>query len=376
MIAPMRIGFLTSELGYDNGWAHYSLSLLRAMRRAGVELTIITARNSPPHADLEAHAVLPTVSPLERFTLPRLLMNYDRVARLLRGCHVLHATVELYAPLAWQAARGRPFVITGHGSYVRLPQSRRWPMRGFYLRAFEDAARVVCVSRYTEQVAQEVAPGVQTTVINNGVDAERFAHLPTLASTIPARGAVILSVGGVKARKGTLELVEALAVVRQTVPDAQCVILGSANAADEYVQRVQAAVDRLGLRDCVHIMGFVDERTLLGWYGAARIFALPSMNVGGKFEGFGLSHLQASAAGLPAIGTHDCGAADAIDDGVTGLLVSQDNIAAELPQAILALLRDPERAQRMGAAGRAKAQSQSWDHVAAQMIGIYQDVMV
>jgi phosphatidylinositol alpha-1,6-mannosyltransferase len=85
----------------------------------------------------------------------------------------------------------------------------------------------------------------------------------------------------------------------------------------------------------------------MSWYGSAHVFALPSLNVGWKFEGYGLAHLEASAAGLPVIGTTDCGAADAIDDGVTGLLVTQAQVAERLPAAIIRLLSDPALAAQM-----------------------------
>ncbi len=163
-----------------------------------------------------------------------------------------------------------------------------------------------------------------------------------------------------------------MAAVRQRVPDAQCVIIGSLDMGPDYVGRVRAAITTLGLQNCVHLMGRVPDETLLGWYGAADVFVLPSINSEWKFEGYGLVHMEASAAGLPVIGTRDCGAEDAIDDGVTGLLVPQIGIAEALLQAIVALLSDSERARRMGEAGRAKAQNQTWDHVAQQMIALYE----
>jgi phosphatidylinositol alpha-1,6-mannosyltransferase len=163
-----------------------------------------------------------------------------------------------------------------------------------------------------------------------------------------------------------------MAAVRQQIPGVQCVILGSLNTRSGYIACVKAAIAELGLTDCVHLLGRVSDETLLGWYGAADVFVLPSINDGWKFEGYGLVHMEASAAGLPVIGTTECGAADAIDDGVTGLLVPQSGIAEALPGAILSILSDPARARRMGDAGRARAQRQTWDHVAQQMIALYE----
>jgi phosphatidylinositol alpha-1,6-mannosyltransferase len=226
-------------------------------------------------------------------------------------------------------------------------------------------------------VAQQITPGLRTVVVNNGIDVERFnLKIPISVGEGANQGSsrpspTLLTVGGVKARKGTLELVRAVAVVRERVPDVQCIVVGSTDAEPGYTARVRAAIADLGLAENVHLLGFVPDEVLLGWYSAADVFVLPSINAGWKFEGYGLAHLEASAAGLPVIGTTDCGAEDALDDGVTGLLVPQAQVEQALPEAILDLLTDKDRAARMGAAGRAKAQQQTWDHVAGQMIDLY-----
>jgi phosphatidylinositol alpha-1,6-mannosyltransferase len=150
------------------------------------------------------------------------------------------------------------------------------------------------------------------------------------------------------------------------------VILGSVDMDSDSTRQVQEAIAALGLQDHVQLPGRVPESTLLAWYGAADVFVLPSINAGWKFEGYGLVHMEASAAGLPVIGTRDCGAEDAIDNGVTGLLVPQPAIDDALPQAILSILSDPARARQMGEAGRAKARRETWDHVAQHMVGLYE----
>ena len=365
----MRVGFLTSDLSHQHGWAHYSLSLFQALRAAGVETTVVTSRNSPSIADLEIHRLLPNTHPAEKYILPKSLRAAPAVGQLLRDCDLLHATIEPYAPLGAWVGAGRPLVLTAHGSYVDVLSHRRWPAGAVYRRAFRHS-QLVCVSHHTAKVAQETLGEVQTTVIPNGIDPARFADLPT--GVVEKLGPTVLSVGAVKLRKGTLELVRAMANVREVVPDAQCVIIGSTEAAPGYIEQARAEINHLGLEDCVHLLGHVPEQTLLAWYGAADVFALPSMNVGRKFEGYGLVHMEASAAGLPVIGTTDCGAEDAIEHGVTGLLVPQSAVTDTLPDAIITLLTDPQRAAQMGAAGRVRARQHTWDNVARRMIEFYE----
>ncbi len=365
----MQIGLLTSQLDHGSGWAHYSLSLIAAYQRVGLPLTVISAENSPHLPGQEVARWLPSLSPSRRFLVARMALLTPRLRARLRDCDLIHAMVEPYALAASWAAGDRPLVITAHGTYTNLPRMRAGLVGELYRRAFARST-LVCVSRYTAQVAAEVVPGVRTQVVNNGIDPERFHDLPALPE--PRTGPVILSTGGVKKRKGTLHLVRAMAQVRQHFPDAQCVVIGRMDAEPGYTQRVMAEIASLNLSDCVHLLGFVPDETVRGWYGAADLFVLPSINSGYKFEGFGLVHLEASAAGLPVIGTTGCGVEDAIEHDVTGLLVDQDAIDEQLPGAILGLLNDPERARRMGEAGQRKARQQTWDRVAAQMIELYQ----
>jgi glycosyltransferase involved in cell wall biosynthesis len=166
-----------------------------------------------------------------------------------------------------------------------------------------------------------------------------------------------------------------MATVRQQYPAARLVILGNPYPASAYTQQVMAEIKRLKLADTVQIRGFVDDVELLVWYARADVFAMPSMNEGWEFEGFGLVHLEASAAALPVIGARDTGNEDAIEHGVTGYLVSQEGIDDELPRYLLDLLADPALRNRMGQAGRARALRQTWDSVAQQYLALYQDTL-
>ncbi|MFQ3567016.1 MAG: glycosyltransferase family 4 protein [Aggregatilineales bacterium] len=365
----LHIGLLAADLTQRHGWAHYSLSVARALQRAGAQVTIVTTTNSPQPTGLDALPLLPTVDPLEGGLLLKQFARLPRARRALADCDIIHAAIEPFAPLAAALAGRRPLFVTGHGSYVRIAQQRRFPASAIYQWALR-RARLVCVSRYTASEAQRLLPGVETIVINNGIDAERFATLPPL--TEPKRGPTVLSVGAVKARKGTLELVRALAVVRRQLPTVQGVFIGDLEADPEYVTQVRQEIDALGLTDCVHLLGRRADEALLAWYGAADAFVLPARSNDWKFEGFGLALLEASAAGLPVIGATGSGVEDAIDDGVTGLLVPHDQLETALPEAILRVLGDPALARAFGAAGRAKAHAQTWDAVAVQLIARYE----
>lgn len=364
----MHIGFITSDLSHKNGWATHSLSLIQALHKQNIRTTIVTTKNCP-EVNFEVHRLLPSVTPPERFTLWKSLRQLPKIRQLMTNCDLIHSTIEPFAPLVYFTAQQRPLFITAHGSYVNLPRMRPFPINKLFYRAFRQS-QLICVSRYTALVAQEIIPDIQTQVVNNGVDISRFLNPPPLPH--PKTHPTVITVGGIKPRKGTLPLVDAMAIVREKIPDVQCLVMGNPQYGSAYTNRVVEAIERLNLQDTVQIMGFVEDDVVRAWFAEADVMVLPSMNDGWWFEGFGLVVLEASAAGTAVIGTDKCGVADAIDHNVTGLVVSQDNVTNELPQAILDILLHPDKAQQLGEAGRKKAQSQTWDTVAQQMLKLYE----
>ena len=364
----MRIGLLTAELSVKNGWAHYCLELVRQLHARGIETTLITARNCQ-ELDFERHAILPTVTPPEGHSFAKSMRQWARVKRLTRDCDIIHSLIEPYAILAAAVAGARPLFITAYGSYVNLPRRRAWPIGQLYRQAFA-RAQLICISQHTANVARAMLPGARPSVINPGLDFARFEQVPK--APIDKRRPTVLSVGELKPRKGNLELVEAMAIVRQRVPDAQCLVIGNPQAGSAYTARVKRRIVELGLQDHVKLLGFVDDERLRAWLAAADVFALPAMSDGWQFEGFGLVVLEASASATAVVGTDQSGTADAIIHGQTGLIVAQDSIAESLPAALIQLLEDPARAAQMGAAGRAYARTQTWAGVADQVIALYE----
>jgi len=363
----MRVAFLTPELGPGYGWARYALELAAALTGQGVEVVALTQPGADVPAEVgvaAAYPVLARLVPRPRLFLLRSLIGLPAARRALRGCELVHVIAEPYALLGALAAGSRPLVVTAHGTY--LPQTAQRPWVGALYRWAYRRAALIAVSDYTAARVRTALPGAPLTVIKNGVHFERF-QIPAPAPV--KRGPTILATGGVKPRKGTLLLVEALARVRERVPDAQLVVTGGADPG--YPALVQQAVDRLGLRDAVHLVGMIPEDALRGWYQHADVFALPSQNVGDKFEGFGLVFLEASASGLPVVGTRGSGVEEAVVEGETGLLVEQGDAPA-LADAITRLLLNPDLRVRLGAAGRAYAQTQDWRAVAGRVRALYE----
>jgi glycosyltransferase involved in cell wall biosynthesis len=368
----LRVAFLTPEIGSSYGWARYGMEIGRELAAQGVDVIALTQPSFQPPADAawlaESLPILPQLVPPGSPFLLRSLLAVPRVRRVLAGCDLVHVIAEPYALLGAWAAGSRPLVVTAHGTFVPRTVRRRMAGR-LYQRAYR-RARLIAVSQYTAGQVRAILPDVEPVVIHNGVHVARFQQpFPPPHKD----GPTVLASGGVKPRKGTHVLIEALPRVRAAVPDVQLVITGHQDDSP-YLSRVQQQIRQLKLESCVHLLGMIPENDLLSWYQHADVFALPSLNVGGQFEGFGLVFLEAGASGLPVVGTSGSGIAEAILDGETGFLVPQ-NDADALAEAIIRLLSDDTLRAQMGAAGRQHAQDMDWSSIATRLIAEYNKLL-
>ncbi|MFK4084710.1 MSMEG_0565 family glycosyltransferase [Kribbella sp. NPDC020789] len=168
-------------------------------------------------------------------------------------------------------------------------------------RAIVEPVAHVCVSA---AVATELADGwgIKATVIANGVNADRFAAAASDAPDAVARradwrsrlGRFVLTVGGIEPRKGSLDLLQAYAMLAD--PELRLVIAGGETLFDyrSYRTAWDATAHALGVEPVV--LGPVDDELLPALVAAADVFAFPSIK-----EGFGLAPLEALAAGVPLV---------------------------------------------------------------------------
>lgn len=369
----MKICLLTDELSVKHGWGRYSISVVRALLRAGADIRLLSPKRSCSEGDLAAHPDHHSITSFlleTRSLLSTTVYNWREVRRFVAGCDVVHCITEPYAPVAALAGGSRPLFITAHGTYSVYPLTQR--RDALLLRyAYHRASRVLCVSQFTERRLKERVRNVPTRVVPEGIDFDRF-QVPADQALAPG-GRYILSVGPVKERKGYTVSLEAFAIARREIPDLHYYIVGAIGDESLHKQLLSTA-KQAGVSDGVHFLGQVPEEQLIALYRGCVLFVQTPLTLGTQFEGFGLIYLEANACGKPVIGSYGCGAEDAIIDGETGRLVPQGDPRATA-SAIVDLLSDPERAARMGTTGRERARLMSWDVTAAKMVDNYQEAL-
>ncbi|MDQ1515315.1 MAG: hypothetical protein QOE80_1145 [Actinomycetota bacterium] len=246
-------------------------------------------------------------------------------------------------------------------------------------RAILDPDRLLVVSEHWRGLLA-ADYGVDTTVVRNGVDPDRFgAGTPGERERFRTRAGagpdtfLVLTVGGIEPRKGSVTLLEAMAGVAGSVngsgPRPVLAVVGGHTFFDyrAYRDGALARLPELGLvegRD-VLLLGTVSEADLGAWYRAADAFAFPSVK-----EGFGLVVLEALAAGLPVVATDIPVFAEYLEDGHSALLVPPGDSAA-LAAALGRLARDPALRRRLADGGRPLVDRFTWAASAAAHREIY-----
>lgn len=161
-------------------------------------------------------------------------------------------------------------------------------------------------------------------------------------------GVLVGCYGRIRAQKGTDAFVDAMVPVLQARSDVTALVMGRATGRHaDFLLQLKARIAELGLSDRVLFLPEVTVDAMPVWYQALDLFVAPQ-----RWEGFGLTPLEAMACGVPVVAT-DVGAfSEQVVPGTTGSIVPPDNVAA-LTRAIDDLVGAPGRRVRMGAAARA-----------------------
>jgi starch synthase len=275
----------------------------------------------------------------------KLAARPDAVVQVHALFSVPHAPSVIYIDCthAQSAAQWPPWnPLTGRALASWFRRERATYSAARHLFTFSEATRQSLINDY------DVDPA-RVTVAGAGVNFTNLPFLPESDDPRESDSSTILFIGNDFVRKGGPALLEAFAIVRQAIPEARLQLVGAEVAADS-----QPGVEVLGRID--------DRHRIQELYAGATVFAMPSI-----FEPFGLVAVEAMSFGIPVVTTRQMATPEIIQDGVTGLLVEPGDVQG-LAAALIEMLRNPDAAARLGAAGRRDVMSRfTWDAVVDRM---------
>ena len=331
---------------------------LRALREAGYQVTLVSSPGVLLDRTVLREGVEAFELPMKRTIAPLAdLVSFLRLVRLL--LRVKPILTEFSTPkagllgnlAAWLCrVPVRVYMLRGLKLETAVGVKRR------ILLAMEQiAARrahvVLCNSASLRERALELnlAPAIKLHLLEegstNGVDVERFSPGESDVRShlgIPDYAPVVGFAGRLTRDKGVPELMDAFWKILQAEPETRLLLVGwfdiSEDALDEYL------CARITSHPRIYYTGFVEDTA--DYYRAMDLLVLPTWR-----EGFPNVVLEAASTGLPVVTTLCTGSRDSVVPEVTGFLIPPGYPEA-IKEAVLTLIRNPERRRRMGQAAR------------------------
>ena len=245
-----------------------------------------------------------------------------------------------------------PFILTEHGVYYRerllqITGKYSEAQKEFWIRferalatlSYEYADLIAPVSKFNAQWETQLgAEQNKIRVIHNGVDTNKFKPITLNRITNAPTVTVVTRIDRLK---GILDLIPAMTTVREKIPNAKCLIYGSATDL-EYAQLCVETRDKLGLADSIHFMGFTKDTPSA--FNSGDVVALPSIS-----EGFPFALIEGMACAKASVATDVGGVGEAL--GESGVIVPPRD-PTRLGEALAELLNDSEYSKRMGDSAR------------------------
>lgn len=328
-----RIGIVSPEFPPEKGGIQtYGYEYALELSRRGHDVTVFTC----PHAQGELSDTPFRIEPVLKAR-----RRHDRAILRDKSFDVWHTMNAVYA---WMAEESPRVFVTVHGndflcpylSLERLDLRERyglpWPSKfdrwlgdkltaAMVQRSLPKAAHVFTNSHFTERTFLRHNPGCQgkTSAAMVGVASRYFSHPRPERSPGPPRITTVCRLA--EPHKNVDLVLRALARLRERFDFAYTIV------GDGYLRPgLEELTRELGLSDRVTFTGFVEPDTLQQLLLNHDLFVLTTSETPVAYEGFGLVYLEAGACGCPALAARIAGAAEAIDEGKSGMFVDEVNV--------------------------------------------------
>lgn len=284
-------------------------------------------------------------------------------------CHHLFMSVEMAHRYG-----NCPIVYTNHtrydlytGNYAPLPQPAADAIMRQIWPEFTDYCDVVITpSESVKKVMRDFGVRRRIVVIPNGIDLDPFWH-PSAPRRrdefrIPEEATLLIYTGRISSEKNLHKLLPQFALAREIVPDLHLLLVGHGPQKEKLKQQA----GELQLSDCTHFAGPVPYEEVGNFLAMADAYVTASVS-----EVHPLSVIEGMAAGLPVAAVSSPGISDTIEPGKTGLLTSKpDGLAA----AIVGLVFDRERRQRMGETAWEASKKYDIAHTVQETRALYEEL--
>ncbi len=277
-----------------------------------------------------------------------------------------HMTAPLYGFPALKTQY--PVIVTVHG--IVKEEANTWNgLLGLVKRklfvsmenyTLKNSKFIIAVTPYVETKIRERYKE-KSYIIPNGINCDKFEIENNLVDNR------LLTVGGIEPRKGLLNLLKAITIIKKENPFVRLHIVGKVRN-QQYFNSLTKYIEQNNLQDQVVFKGSLSNKELKKEYSECAVFVFPS-----KEESQGMVLLEAMAAGKAVVATNIGGIPYVVENNTTGILLEYGDING-LAKTITKLLNDRNLQQRLGNNGREKAKLFLNEEVSKKYYELYKEV--
>ena len=252
-----------------------------------------------------------------------------------------------------------PYFVSCHGMDI-LTAAGDLQKKKLLNKILEQASGVLANSEFTKNELIKLAvPESKIIVVypcvekKDGIAPDKILEIKNRLGLADKK--IILTVGRLVARKGQDRIIEAMPKILERVPQVIYVIIGEGPEKEN----LKSKIENLKLENEVLLLGEVSEEKRNAFYQLCDLFIMTPRQIGADVEGFGTVYLEANQFGKPVVAGRSGGVAEAVADGVTGIIVDPENVN-QIAEAVIRLLTDDLLAKKMGEQGRERVEKEFW----------------
>lgn len=371
-----KIG-IVSEYFYPHlgGMTEHIYHFSKELIRRGYDVTLLTGRVKREGEHWQGPSLPPGLKVIE-FGKSTLIFANHSFARATLGFDVgkdirkvlaaeqfdllhIHSPMTPTLPILFQKYSDTVTVGTVHTYFDSLPYYRLFrKILQPYLDKLDGLIAVApsCVEAMDKYFRGHYA------IIPNGVDVEWFARPQGVIEKYDDDRPTVLFLGRLDPRNGLGTLIKAFFKVLAQVPKARLVVVGEGPMRPLYERKAS-----LHLGKAIFFEGEISN-TRPEYFAASDVFCYPATKAS-----FGITLLEAMAAGKPVVATENKGFCDMMQNGVNGLLVEQGR-SDKLADALVQVLQDKNLARKLSDNGREMIRNYSWETITDRVLGFYNKI--
>jgi glycosyltransferase involved in cell wall biosynthesis len=374
----MRIGMMADAYKpHVSGITNVIALSKRFLEKAGYEVYVFTFGGGD-YQDDEPNILRTRGMPLVDTGLYFSARHSSEAQKILRKMdiiHVHHPFTSGQLAIRYSRAQGIPLVFTNHTRYdlyahaylPMVPEALGDAFVRAYLPSFCKSCDVVIApSPGLQEVLINLGVEAQIDVIPNGVDIRPFQSIeqpiPRQELGFKEDDVILTYMGRIGPEKNLPFLLRAFAGIAKTYENTALLVIGDGAERENLEDRVRV----MGISDRVHFTGMIPYPELPAYMGVADAFVTASVT-----EVHPLSVIEALASGLPVVGIQSPGVGDTVEDGVTGFLAPEEDLAV-FTAKLSRMVTDRDIREKMSQQAKEVAKIYSIENTTQIMIDCYQ----